>query len=105
MAQPQIGPLGLLSAVYLAFASNIDNVMTYDAVAFLNSSLAILVGIAVAVVLVCYVLPRDPRLRSSPLSQAARATSSAPPSARPLRHATSVACSQARAGCRNLTPG
>jgi len=27
MAQPQIGPLGLLSAVYFAFASNIDNVI------------------------------------------------------------------------------
>src|SRR5262249_50622800 len=34
MAQPRIGPLGLLAAVYFAFASNIDNVMTYDATAF-----------------------------------------------------------------------
>jgi uncharacterized membrane protein YccC len=33
MAQPRIGPLGLLSAVYFAFASNIDNVMPYDALA------------------------------------------------------------------------
>ena len=60
MAQPQIGPLGLLSAVYFAFASNIDNVMTYDAVAFLNSSLAILVGIAVAVVLFATFFPETP---------------------------------------------
>jgi uncharacterized membrane protein YccC len=60
MAQPQIGPLGLLSAVYFAFASNIDNVMTYDAVAFLNSSFAILVGIAVAVVLFATFFPESP---------------------------------------------
>jgi uncharacterized membrane protein YccC len=60
MAQPQIGPLGLLSAVYFAFASNIDNVMTYNAVSFLNSSLAILVGIAVAVVLFATFFPETP---------------------------------------------
>jgi len=60
MAQPQIGPLGLLSAVYFAFASNIDNVMTYDAVAFLNSSLAILVGFAVALVLFATFFPETP---------------------------------------------
>jgi uncharacterized membrane protein YccC len=60
MAQPLIGTLGLLSAVYFAFASNIDNVMTYDAVAFLNSSLAILVGIAVAVVLFATFFPETP---------------------------------------------
>jgi uncharacterized membrane protein YccC len=60
MAQPQIGPLGRLSAVYFTFASNIANVMTYDAVAFLNSSLAILVGIAVAVVLFATFFPETP---------------------------------------------
>jgi uncharacterized membrane protein YccC len=60
MAQPQIGPLGLLSAVYFAFASNIDNVMIYDAVAFLNSSLAIPVGIAIAVVLFATFFPETP---------------------------------------------
>jgi uncharacterized membrane protein YccC len=62
MAQPGIGPLGLLSAVYFAFASNIDNVMTYDAVAFLNSSLAILVGIVVAVVLFATFFPEIPAI-------------------------------------------
>jgi uncharacterized membrane protein YccC len=60
MAQPRIGSLGLLSAVYFAFASNIDNVMIYDAAAFLNSSLAILVGIAVAVVLFATFFPETP---------------------------------------------
>jgi uncharacterized membrane protein YccC len=60
MAQPRIGALGLLSAVYFVFASSIDNVMTYDAVAFLNSSLAILVGIAVAVVLFATFFPETP---------------------------------------------
>jgi uncharacterized membrane protein YccC len=60
MAQRRIGPLGLLSAVYFAFASNIDNVMTYDAAAFLNASLAILVGMAVAVVLFATFFPETP---------------------------------------------
>jgi uncharacterized membrane protein YccC len=60
MAQPRIGPLGLLSAVYFAFASNIDNIMTYDAATFLNSSLAVLVGIAVAVVLFATFFPETP---------------------------------------------
>lgn len=57
MAQPKIGSLGLLAAVYFAFASNIDNVMTYDAVSFLNSSLAILVGIGLAAVLFATFFP------------------------------------------------
>jgi uncharacterized membrane protein YccC len=64
MAQPGIGPLGLLSAVYFAFASNIDNVMTYDASAFLNSSFAILLGIAVAVVLFATFFPETPAYAS-----------------------------------------
>src|SRR5262249_53929922 len=41
-------------------ASNIDNVMAYDAVAFLNASLAILVGITVAVVLFATFFPETP---------------------------------------------
>jgi len=57
IAQPRIGTLGLLSVVYFAFASNIDNVMVYDAAAFLNSSLAILVGTAVAIVLFATFFP------------------------------------------------
>jgi uncharacterized membrane protein YccC len=57
IAQPGIGPLGLLSAVYFTYASNINNVTSYDAVAFLNSSFAILVGIGVAVVLFATFFP------------------------------------------------
>ena len=60
MAQPKIGPLGLLAAVYFAFASNIDNVMTYDAISFLNSSLAIVVGIGVAAALFSTWFPETP---------------------------------------------
>jgi uncharacterized membrane protein YccC len=60
MAQPGIGPLGMLSALYFAFASSINNVMTYNAVTFLNSSLAILVGSAVAVVLFATFFPETP---------------------------------------------
>ncbi|MBV8262539.1 MAG: FUSC family protein, partial [Candidatus Eremiobacteraeota bacterium] len=60
MGQPRIGPLGLLAAVYFAFVSNIDNVMTYDAASFLNSSLAILVGIGVSIVLFATFFPETP---------------------------------------------
>lgn len=60
MAQPKIGSLGLLAAVYFAFASNIDNVMTYDAASFLNSSSAILVGIGVAAKLFSICFPESP---------------------------------------------
>jgi uncharacterized membrane protein YccC len=64
IAQPRIGPLGLLSAVYFSFASSIDNVMTYDAAGFLNTSFAILLGIAVAVVLFATFFPETPAYAS-----------------------------------------
>ena len=62
IAQPAIGPLGLLSAVYLAVASHIDNnnVATYDAAAFFNTSVGILVGIGVSVVLFATFFPETP---------------------------------------------
>ncbi|MBV9530273.1 MAG: FUSC family protein, partial [Bradyrhizobium sp.] len=60
MAQPRIGVFGLLGAVYFAYASNIDNVMTYDAAAFLNSSFAILVGVTVAGVMFAIFFPESP---------------------------------------------
>jgi uncharacterized membrane protein YccC len=60
LAQPRIGVFGLLAIVYFEFASKIDNVMTYDAVAFLNSSLAIMVGIGVAIVLFATFFPETP---------------------------------------------
>ena len=60
MAQPKIGPFGLLAAAYFAFASNIDNIMTYDATSFLNSSLAILVGIGIAAALFSTWFPETP---------------------------------------------
>jgi uncharacterized membrane protein YccC len=60
LAQPGIGPLGMLSAVYFTYASSINNVMSYDAVAFLNSSFAVLVGIGVGVVLFAAFFPENP---------------------------------------------
>jgi uncharacterized membrane protein YccC len=60
IAQPRIGVLGLLAIVYFEFASKIDNVMTYDVAEFLNSSLAILVGIGVAIVLFAALFPETP---------------------------------------------
>ena len=66
IAQPDIGPLGLLSAVYLAVASHINNnnVATYDVVAFFNTSLAILFGLGVAVVLFATFFPETPEWAS-----------------------------------------
>ena len=96
MAQPRIGPLGLLSAVYFAFASNIDNVMTYDAAAFLNSSLAILVGIAVAVVLFATFFPETPAFAARRFRRQLLCPPELPCQRLPLRpcssHVTSVPC-------------
>jgi uncharacterized membrane protein YccC len=60
IAQPKIGALGQLTAVYFTVGSNIDNVMHYDSVVFLNTSLAILFGIAVALVLFATIFPETP---------------------------------------------
>jgi uncharacterized membrane protein YccC len=60
LAQPGIGPLGMLSAVYFTYASSISNVMSYDAAAFLNSSFAVLVGIGVGAVLFATFFPETP---------------------------------------------
>jgi uncharacterized membrane protein YccC len=62
IAQPGIGPLGLPAAVYFAVASHIDNnnVMTYNVVNFLNTSLAIFIGIGVALVMFAAFFPETP---------------------------------------------
>ena len=60
MAQPKIGPMGQLTAVYFTVGSNIDNVMTYNTVQFFNTSLAILFGIGVALVLFAIIFPETP---------------------------------------------
>ena len=62
MAQPKIGPMGQLTVVYFTVGSNIDNVMNYDTVAFFNTSLAILFGIGVALVLFATIFPETPSL-------------------------------------------
>jgi uncharacterized membrane protein YccC len=63
IAQPSIGPLGLLAAVYLAVSSHIDNnnAQSYDALAFFNTSLAILLGIAAAAVMFATFFPETPQ--------------------------------------------
>ena len=63
MAQPGLGPLGLLAAVYLAVSSHIDNnnVATYDPTAFFNTSLAIVLGISAGVVLFAIFFPETPQ--------------------------------------------
>jgi uncharacterized membrane protein YccC len=63
IAQPSIGPLGLLAAVYLAVSSHIDNnnAQSYDALAFFNTSLAILLGIGVAAVMFATFFPETPQ--------------------------------------------
>jgi uncharacterized membrane protein YccC len=60
MAQPKIGPMGQLTAVYFTVGSNIDNVMNYDTVQFFNTSLAILFGIGVSLVLFATIFPETP---------------------------------------------
>jgi uncharacterized membrane protein YccC len=62
IAQPGIGPLGLLAAVYFAVASHIDNnnAMTYNVVNFLNTSLAIFIGIGAALVMFAVFFPETP---------------------------------------------
>jgi uncharacterized membrane protein YccC len=60
MAQPKIGAMGQLTAVYFTVGSNIDNVMTYNTVQFFNTSLAILLGIGVALVLFAIIFPETP---------------------------------------------
>ena len=60
MAVPGVGPFGLFVVVYFCVVSNIDNVMPYDAAGFLNSSLAILVGIGAAVVMFATFFPETP---------------------------------------------
>ena len=62
IACPRIGPLGLLAAVYFAVISHIDNnnVASYDAVNFFNTSLGILVGIGVSVALFATFFPETP---------------------------------------------
>jgi uncharacterized membrane protein YccC len=60
MAQPKIGALSQLTAVYFTVGSNIDNVMHYDSVVFLNTSVAILFGIAVALVVFATIFPETP---------------------------------------------
>ena len=94
IAQPRIGPLGLLTVVYFTAASNISNVMTYDAAGFLNSSLAILVGIAAAVVLFGTFFPETPayagrRFRRQIVAHLRYLTSASPffPALRSYRHA------------------
>jgi uncharacterized membrane protein YccC len=60
IAQPKIGPLGLLTVVYFDVGSNIDNVMHYDTIQFFNTSLAVLFGIGVALVLFATIFPETP---------------------------------------------
>jgi uncharacterized membrane protein YccC len=60
LAIPGIGPFGLFVMVYFSVVSNIDNVMSYDSVGFLNNSLAILIGIGAAAVLFSAFFPETP---------------------------------------------
>jgi uncharacterized membrane protein YccC len=60
IAQPKIGSLGLLTVVYFDVGSNIDNVMHYDSIQFFNTSLAVLFGIGVVLVLFATVFPETP---------------------------------------------
>jgi uncharacterized membrane protein YccC len=55
-----VQPLGVFPVVYFAISSNIDNTMRYDAVGFLNNSLAILIGFGIALGLFATFFPENP---------------------------------------------
>jgi hypothetical protein len=63
IAHPKIGSLGLLAAVYLAVTSHIDNnnAQTYDTPAFFNTTLAMLFGFGVSLVLYATFFPETPQ--------------------------------------------
>jgi uncharacterized membrane protein YccC len=54
-------PLGLFPVAYFTVGSNIDNVINYDLSAFLNTSIAILMGMGFALVLFAVFFPETPR--------------------------------------------
>jgi len=54
-------PLGLFPVAYFTVGSNIDNVMNYDLSAFLNTSIAILMGMGFALALFAVIFPETPR--------------------------------------------
>ncbi|HVO92340.1 MAG TPA: FUSC family protein [Terriglobales bacterium] len=77
MAEPRIGAMGQMTAVYFTVGSKIDNVMPYDTAEFLNTSLAILFGLGTAWLLFATVFPETPaqalrRLRRQLLFQLGR---------------------------------
>src|SRR5271166_5625516 len=63
IAQPTVGPFGLLAAVYMAVSSHIDNnaAATYDPTAFFNTALAIVIGIAVVALMFGLFFPETPQ--------------------------------------------
>jgi uncharacterized membrane protein YccC len=68
----RVGPMGQLTAVYFTVGSNIENVMNYDTVQFLNTALAILFGIGVTLVLFATVFPESPSQTLRPLRRQLR---------------------------------
>src|SRR5260370_38965170 len=59
-------PVGLFPVAYFTVGSNIDNGMNYDLSAFLNTSIAILMGMGFALVLFAVFFPETPRPMSNP---------------------------------------
>ena len=90
----------MLSAVYFTYASQINNVMSYDAVAFLNSSFAVLVGIGVGAVLFATFFPETPA-REPALSPADSGPSEPPRqcSAGPTFDLMSAPCANSSGQC------
>jgi uncharacterized membrane protein YccC len=77
-------PLGFLPVAHFAFGSNISNVMNYDLSAFLNTSIAIFMGMGFALVAFAVLFPETPqqigrRFRRQLLARLSRLSGAAPP--------------------------
>ena len=85
-------PVGVFPVAYFEVGSNIDNVMNYDLSAFLNTSIAILVGMGFALVLCAVFFPDTPqriarRFRRQLLARLSRLCSGAPATVRDYERA------------------
>ncbi|MBV8186511.1 MAG: FUSC family protein [Alphaproteobacteria bacterium] len=61
MAKPRLAPVGFAAALYFASVAGLQNRMAYDAVEFVNTSLAAIFAVALAALLLAIVAPDTPQ--------------------------------------------
>jgi len=74
MALPRTAGIGLVAALYFASVSGFQNHMTYDAVTFLNTSIALTLAAATTALLFAVIAPDTPRGARDRFLRAARHT-------------------------------